>query len=228
MPRQLKPQKVGEIADKTGMIDLMFDRNKLKFFAEYELEKFEADTADEVRQWGYIQLKNSSKLEWIPFLEITTTRLYDRLPDPDNKAELSVEFRRYYLAKSRLGEWMKSDWDLPLPYDKKRAEEELAKPELVRRMANSTSAHLPADVTFPYIRTSRYAVAVVTIINYNEEIYLSLGQLVSSIHKIAYQIDQIVKTPEGHDHMKEIGKKLAEAALPAALDNQEEPDGMVD
>lgn len=210
MARQLKPQKVDVVETKTGSIDVFLNRNNLKFFAEFNGERFEHTSADDVKKWCRDQLEQNADMEWIPIIEITTS-------DGEKKrypqsAEVHLSFKRFYVAKSRLGGWLQSDWELPRQMLNRPTfkRDENGKPhigsetidpisDMAFRLKSSHQAHYPDGMTFPHHKSNWVnGDKKITLLVYNEETWAALHEMVKALHMINDRIRDIVVTQKAN------------------------------
>ena len=233
MSRLLKPQVMETIKNhRSGdTCDLMLDRNRKTFFAEWQGERFEDATASKVEQWIREVLESSVKVIWIPIVEIEIARNDDRfISDTKPEARLAIKLQRYYVARMRSGEAKRSNWELPrIGQYKDLTDDEIRMRTMERHIAKfrdiDNVIQLPHWISSPGNYNGVYITIRRGYLAYSEELWEGLSQIQRSLEVLAIKLEELVRMPVGQERIMAAGGRIIAARLPepAPAPKPEEP-----
>ncbi len=109
MARNLKPQVVKTIRHPRSLetCDLMLDRNRIVFYADYGGEHFEHPAASSVEHWISAALEDGIQIAWVPIMHIHAMR-----DDPrySHRAELRIKADRFWVGVTHNGLLKQCKW----------------------------------------------------------------------------------------------------------------------
>lgn len=116
MPRQLKPQQVGEYEHRAhGKFPLYLDRNTLEFTAEVAQEPLRYPSIEALRNAVHEAVSKLDDLDWKPIIHLRSGE--DAFWGGRHRNRVSFEFTRFYLAKAPDGTHRECHWDLGTKFD---------------------------------------------------------------------------------------------------------------
>jgi hypothetical protein len=229
MTRKLKPQEIETFNWKGVEVMIYLDRNTLKFFGEYNKEKFEFEAFEQVKTALRQAIEKNQNLEWIPVICINYSKNPGSMRAQD--AYISFDFDRFYYARRQDGKMLRTDWALykfpdfgrekrPEPDRNNQAQEfhwnadcePFVPPcnngRLIRTVGNETPIKPYRD------EPSRYYVP------YTDETWEGLKRLEAAIVAIRSKLAEILTTSTGIEQLTIVGAALMNI-LPATISKAE-------
>lgn len=226
MPRALKPHVMETIRHKNTRetCDLMIDRNRKIFFADYMGEHFEHAEAAKVVAWIRAALDAGIKIEWVPVLSVSFSR--DDLKDkrdqgyepPTKPAAVILALKRFYIGVLRDGTIKQSDWDVLWRGDPGESENKIRTDHMkhcsIRYTVESGRAVLPHSSTGGGNSWSDTDRSITIDLPYSESMWVGLVHMQDAIRHLGQQIEAMIAGEDGQRQIASRGDELIKA-LPA-------------
>lgn len=226
MPRQKTPKEVAVVtAKKTGAtVSIMMNPYTLKFFAEYQTDIFEADTAQEVKDWAQKQVDSENKIEWERVIEVRINR--QGRSDDGEYGYTSYHAHRFWIGRTSTGRLMRSEWDADVarPNDnifvapEQGKWEKNATPEdrLLKRASLWETSYLPEkpaeNMKLPYfIDSPRFygSEEPMIYLPYSARLWAIVVILGNGINSLAKKIDVAIRQPEAAEALESLSNLVA-------------------
>ena len=211
MPREKKPQQVDEVYhERLGItVPIMLNRNTLEFYAEYEGDRIEARSAQEVKQQVEDLVRGGLTAEWQPVLKVQVTTPRDYAMYEDVQGSLGIKFRRYWVGFTPTGKTLQCEWNTPAAERRSAAKKytELVRPNEVERIDFRS---LPA---VKHEGSSWHQGSDTYFLDYTEEMWAALNAIVAQLEKACDTLEQLLGTEEGRDRVMQVGAALLPAVL---------------
>jgi hypothetical protein len=237
MARQKQPKQVAEVkSEKTGTVIAVFlDPTTLKFSATFEGDKFEADTAQEVKDWAKNKANADRNIAWEQMIQVN---INDMSRPRSEYGYIAFSVRRFWVGRTPSGKLLQSEWDVTeqagnfafRSQEEIDAENALTMDERLLRGSRIWDVHfLPAEPAKTFIppvfvdRDRQYGTEPPKVfLPYSAHLWASLMQLGSGINKLAGKIDWAFRQPNTAEILEGLSTLVAfgVAADEAPLFNQ--------
>lgn len=226
MPRQKAPKAVAEVKSrKTGTVITVFmNPNTLKFSAEFEGEKFEADGAQEVKDWAQKQVDSENKIEWERVIEVRINR--QGRSDDGEYGYTSYHAHRFWIGRTSTGRLMRAEWDAEIPRQndnifvtpEQGKWEKNATPEdrLLKRASLWETSYLPEkpaeNMVLPFFIDSPRSYGSeepMVYLPYSAHLWAVVMILGNGINSLAKKIDVAIRQPEAAIALESLSNLVA-------------------
>lgn len=188
MPRQLKPQSIGEYYDSNThtTVEMFLDRNDHTFFAQFGPEKYYAGSKNELIVQLQKAVKEAVNIEWAPMIQVrriepSTLGWGDRDEDPPF---VGFKVYRYHYGRLQDGTWVSSPWD--------------TSEHLRTNLRQNLGFDKNKELVLPCSRREGgRGVPNTFFLPYDEETWVALNHLVENIRVVRRRLDAMLVSEDG-------------------------------
>lgn len=207
MARRLKPQEVDVLFHKGSKIVIYFDRNDLRFFAEYLSIAYYHEAAEELKKIVKSVIDNQDHLDWIPVIKVEYRKRHQN-EKGEESAEIYFRFKRFYFAiRAADNRVMQSDWEILNKYENPDPN--------AKRDDHATSMYWDGEGIFnpPCNNASRgKKIPDEFYFRYTEKHWQDLINLRDGVYAVREKFDAIFFETEGKDLLQNLAWHLFNAA----------------
>jgi hypothetical protein len=187
MPRQLKPQSIGEFYEQNThtKVEMFLDRNDHTFFAEFGGAKYYGVSKVELEGHLRTAVKEAVEIEWAPAIEVRRLEpsyysTQDRTADP---SFVGFRLHRFYYGRLKDGTWVTAPFDCP----------ENMRVSFQRNLGWGRDK----EFTLPCHRQGHSGLPDTYYLPYEETTWAALSQLVENIRTVRRKLEEMLSSDDG-------------------------------